>query len=89
MRKSVHLSIPAEIYDTIAVTLVKNGLYRTVPEFILECTRNRIYELREQKMQRQNIRLMEQQEKQKREVIKARVGPDVNTGQGSHAEGHN
>jgi hypothetical protein len=75
MGKSIHLSIPAEIYDTIATTIVKDGLYRTVPEFILECTRNRIYELREQKIQRQklNIHFREQKEKQKSDITKTKT----------------
>jgi hypothetical protein len=75
MRKSVHLSIPVEIYDSINNTIIKDGLYRTVPEFILECTRKRIYELREQKIQRQklNIYFTEQKEKRKSEVTKVKT----------------
>jgi hypothetical protein len=67
MRKSIHLSIPVEIYDTINNTIVKDGLYRTVPEFILECTRNRIYELREQKIQRQKLNIYFKEQKEKSE----------------------
>lgn len=37
MRKPIHLSIPAELYDIIDNTVVKDGLYRSVPEFIFEC----------------------------------------------------
>lgn len=64
-RKPIHINIPTAIYELIQQLAVKNGMYRGVPEFILECTRNRIYELTDQKIARQklNIYLKKQKER--------------------------
>jgi hypothetical protein len=44
---------------------VKNGMYRGVAEFILECTRNRIYELQDQKIARQKLNIYLKKQKRK------------------------
>jgi Arc/MetJ-type ribon-helix-helix transcriptional regulator len=67
LRKPVHLSIPAEPYDIIDKTVVKDGLYRSVPEFIFESTRNRLFELRKQKIDRQRLNIYFEKLKQRRE----------------------
>jgi hypothetical protein len=67
MRKSKHMNIPEEIYDAIDKGLVKNGWYRSVPEFILECTRNKLYELNQQRIERKKLNLHFKEQKQRGE----------------------
>jgi Arc/MetJ-type ribon-helix-helix transcriptional regulator len=69
LRKPIHLSIPAELYDIIDKTVVKDGLYRSVPEFIFECTRNRLFDLRKQKIDRQKLNIYFKKLKQRREKV--------------------
>jgi Arc/MetJ-type ribon-helix-helix transcriptional regulator len=73
MRKPIHHNIPAELYDIIDKTVVKDGLYRSVPEFILECARNRLYQLRNQKIERQKLNIQFKKQKQGREQAAAQV----------------
>jgi Arc/MetJ-type ribon-helix-helix transcriptional regulator len=73
MRKPIHLNIPAELYDIIDKTVVKDGLYRSVPEFILECARNKIYELRNQKISRERINIYYKKLREKREQVPTQV----------------
>lgn len=65
MRKSVHVSIPVEVYNAIEKGVVINGLYRSVPEFILESVRNRLYEIKQHRLERKklNLRLKEQKQR--------------------------
>lgn len=44
-----------------------------VPEFVLECTRNRIFELRNQKIARQRINIYFKKQNQKKEQAPAQI----------------
>jgi hypothetical protein len=68
-RHLVHLNIPTAIYESIQQLAVKNGMYRGVPEFILECTRNRIYELTDQKIARQKLNIYLKKKKERKMQI--------------------
>jgi hypothetical protein len=62
----VHINIPAEVYEAISDYLVQDGWHRSVPEFVLECIRERLYELRKQRMERikLNIKINEQRQRE-------------------------
>ena len=64
MGKSIHVGIPEEIYDAIAEFTVRDGWYRSVPEFILETIRIRLYELRQQKVEKKKIYVPFREQKQ-------------------------
>lgn len=64
-RKPIHINIPTAIYESIQQLAVKNGMYRGVPEFILECARNRIYELTDQKIARQKLNIYYKKQKER------------------------
>jgi hypothetical protein len=64
-RHLVHVNIPAAIYELIQQLAVNNGMYRSVPEFILECIRNRIHELTDQKIARQKLNIYYKRQKEK------------------------
>jgi hypothetical protein len=65
MRKSVHVSIPVEVYNAIEKGVVINGWYRSVPEFILESVRSRLYELKQHRLERQKLDLRLKEQKQR------------------------
>jgi hypothetical protein len=54
------------MYDAISDYLVQDGWHRSVPEFVLECIRERLYELRKQRMEsiRLNIKINEQRKRE-------------------------
>jgi hypothetical protein len=64
-RHLIHINIPTPIYESIQQLAVKNGMYRGVPEFILECTRNRIYQLTNQKIARQKLNIYFKKQKER------------------------
>jgi Arc/MetJ-type ribon-helix-helix transcriptional regulator len=64
MGKSIHVSIPEEVYDAIAELTVRDGRYRSVPEFILETIRIRLYEMRQQKVEKKKIYIPSREQKQ-------------------------
>ena len=63
MRKSV----PVEVYNAIEKGVVINGWYRSVPEFVLESVRNRLYDLKQHRLERQKLDLHIKEQKQRRE----------------------
>jgi hypothetical protein len=65
-RNLVHINIPTALYELIESLAVKSGLYRSVPEFALECMRNKLYEMRQQKIERQQLNIYFKKEKEKR-----------------------
>ena len=67
MRKSVHVSIPVEVYNAIEKGVVINGWYRSVPEFIRESVRSRLYELKQYRLERQKLDLRLKEQKQRGE----------------------
>ena len=62
----VHINIPKEVYDAISDYMVQDGWHRSVPEFVLECIRERLYKLRQQRTERMNlsIKLNEQRQRE-------------------------
>jgi hypothetical protein len=65
LRNLVHINIPTAHYDLIEEIAVKSGLYRSVPEFALECMRNKLYELKQQKIERQKLNIYFKEQKEK------------------------
>lgn len=66
-RNLVHINIPIAMYDAIKDLAVKDGMYRGAPEFMLECTRNRLFELKKLKIERQKLNIYIKKQKEKRE----------------------
>ena len=66
MRNLIHINVPTALYEAVKELAVKNGMYRGVPEFILECTRNKLFELKKLRIERQklNIYLKRQKERE-------------------------
>jgi len=64
-RKTVHINLPIAIYESIHQLAVKSGMYRGVPEFIVECARNKIFDLREQKIEREQLNVYYKKQKEK------------------------
>lgn len=60
----MHINIPADVYDAITEYMVQDGWHRSATEFILECFRMRLYQLREQRSERitLSIKLNEQRQ---------------------------
>jgi hypothetical protein len=69
LRNLVHINIPTALYDLVEELAVKNGMYRSVPEFALECMRNKLYELKEQKIERQKLNIYFKRQKEKTKQI--------------------
>lgn len=65
LRNLVHINVPTALYDLIEELAVKNGMYRSVPEFALECMRNKLYELKEQKIERQKLNIYFKRQKER------------------------
>jgi hypothetical protein len=65
LRNLVHINIPTALYDLIEEIAVKSGMYRSVPEFALECMRNRLYKMRQQKIERQKLNIYFKRQKEK------------------------
>jgi hypothetical protein len=66
IRNLVHINIPTALYDLIEEIAVKSGMYRSVPEFALECMRNKLYDLRQQKIERQKLNIYFKRQKERR-----------------------
>lgn len=66
LRNLVHINVPTALYKLIEEVAVKSGLYRSVPEFALECMRNKYYEMRQQKIERQKLNAYFKREKERR-----------------------
>lgn len=66
-RNLVHINVPVAIYDAIEELAVKNGMYRGVPEFLLECARNKLFEMKKLKIERQKLNIYFRKLKEKRE----------------------
>jgi Arc/MetJ-type ribon-helix-helix transcriptional regulator len=65
LRNLVHINVPTKLYDIIEELVVKSGMYRSVPEFALECMRNKMYDLREQRIERQKLHIYFKRQKEK------------------------
>jgi hypothetical protein len=64
-RNLVHVNIPVAIYEAIEELAVKNGMYRGAPEFMLECTRNKLFEMKKLKIERQKLNIYFKKQKEK------------------------
>jgi Arc/MetJ-type ribon-helix-helix transcriptional regulator len=53
----IHIRIPRKLYDLINELVVKEGYYRSAPEFILECTRTKLNEMKKYNIDKQKIRI--------------------------------
>jgi Arc/MetJ-type ribon-helix-helix transcriptional regulator len=65
-RNLVHINVPTTLYELIEELVVKSGLYRSVPEFALECMRNKYHEMKQQKIERQKLNAYFRREKERR-----------------------
>ncbi len=66
LRNLVHINVPTALYELIEDLAVKSGLYRSVPEFALESMRNKLYEMRQQRIERQKLNAYFKREKERR-----------------------
>ncbi|MGH9988528.1 MAG: hypothetical protein ACRD8W_31735 [Nitrososphaeraceae archaeon] len=57
----IHIRIPRKLYEVINDLVVKEGYYRSAPEFILECTRNRVEEIKRYRIDQRRIRALEKE----------------------------
>ena len=69
LRNLVYINVPTAIYDSIEEIAVKTGMYRSVPEFALECMRTKLYELQGQKIERQKLNIYFKRQKEKMKQI--------------------
>jgi Arc/MetJ-type ribon-helix-helix transcriptional regulator len=62
----VHINIPKELYDAIDDYLVQDGFHISVPEFVREALREKVYKLRQHRMEniRLNIKINEQRRRE-------------------------
>ncbi|MGH9982629.1 MAG: hypothetical protein ACRD8W_01585 [Nitrososphaeraceae archaeon] len=65
-RNLVHINIPIAMYEAIKDLVVTEGMYRGAPEFMLECTRNKLFELKKLKIERQKLNIYFKKLKEKR-----------------------
>jgi hypothetical protein len=68
LRNLVHINVPTTLYELIEEVAVKSGMYRSVPEFALESMRNKLYDLRQQKIERQKLNAYFRKEKERRKI---------------------
>ena len=68
-RNLIHINVPTALYEAVKELAVKNGMYRGVPEFILECTRNKLFELKKLSIERQKLSIYYKKQKEKRERV--------------------
>lgn len=54
------------MYEAIKAWAVKDGMYRGVPEFMLECARNKLFELKKLNLERQKLNIYIKKRKEKR-----------------------
>lgn len=54
------------MYEAIKDLVVTEGMYRGAPEFMLECTRNKLFELKKLKIERQKLNIYFKKLKEKR-----------------------
>lgn len=66
----VHIRVPRELYEYITNLVVKEGYYRSAPEFILECTRTRLEEIYRYRIDHRKINLYYKRLKQAKEQLK-------------------
>ena len=67
----VHIRVPRELYEYITSLVVKEGYYRSPPEFILECVRRQLNEIKKSRIDERKInvywhRLRMEKENEKR-----------------------
>jgi Arc/MetJ-type ribon-helix-helix transcriptional regulator len=55
----IHIRIPRKLYELINNLVVKDRYYRSAPEFILECARNRVEEIKRYRIDQRKIRALE------------------------------
>ena len=46
----VHVRLPRRLYESINSLVVKKGYYSSAPEFVLECTRKKIDEIKKNRI---------------------------------------
>ena len=55
----IHIRIPRKLYELINKLVVEGGYYRSAAEFILECTRIRVEEIKGYRIEQRKIRALE------------------------------
>jgi Arc/MetJ-type ribon-helix-helix transcriptional regulator len=53
----VHIRFPRRLYESINELVVKGGHYRSAPEFILECTRQELSEIKKNRIDERKIKV--------------------------------
>ena len=51
----VHIRFPRRLYESINELVVKEGHYRSAPEFILECARQELNEIKKSRIDQRKI----------------------------------
>ena len=57
----IHIRIPRKLYELINKLVVEGGYYRSAAEFILECTRSRVEEIKRYRIDQRRIRALEKE----------------------------
>ncbi|HYZ60017.1 MAG TPA: hypothetical protein VE544_10210 [Nitrososphaeraceae archaeon] len=53
----VHIRFPRRLYESINELVVKEGHYRSAPEFILDCARQKLNEIRTSRIDERKIKV--------------------------------
>jgi Arc/MetJ-type ribon-helix-helix transcriptional regulator len=64
----MHIRIPRKLYESINNLVVKEGYYRSAPEFILECTRTKLEEIKKYRIDQRKIKIFWRQQETTKEV---------------------
>lgn len=75
----IHIRFPRILYESINVLVVKEGYYRSAPEFILECTRTKLDEIRKYRIDQRKINIYWRQQKEDSKRINPKVNADIGT----------
>jgi hypothetical protein len=51
----IHVRFPRKLYESINDLMVKGGHYRSAPEFIIECTRQKLDEIKQTRIEQLKI----------------------------------
>ena len=57
LSSDVHIRVPRELYEYITNLVVKEAHYRSAPEFILECARQELNEIKKSRIDERKIKV--------------------------------
>jgi Arc/MetJ-type ribon-helix-helix transcriptional regulator len=64
----IHIRIPRKLYESINDLVVKEWYYRSAPEFILECARIKLEEIKRYRMDQRKLKMFWRQQETTKEV---------------------